>query len=398
MYPLTRIRKINCVDGVAMENRKCKTDQFDITFLTNMKMEALQQSLSPLNWSLVLTGFPLFKSTNKYIRVVVDAYGCFLVIANIFAGCSIYFWNLSESSSFLLLLVFRIWDISYMALAVSTYLIIWSARKGVLRILRIISTLLSNEDRKKLHFLSLVLFVYKILFMLVFQSQYVSSLYDILCRSWREGWWLFLPSIVQIIIQLQDWELIIICVFITLLKTIHLAETNVMKILNQDLAKVEPKVLYRQLHKVLSLKEHFMECVSFLPLFLYCYIFIDSVCCIVMLNASMDNSSESKGRRLMTILLNTRNILMVSHSVLLTLYTHHLSCQSRSQLKKMEYEIHTKHDHLLKKSVMKMIEESKRYEYRAGDFFVINKELLLSFFSAFVTFTVLFVQLINQYI
>ena len=139
-----------------------------------------------------------------------------------------------------------------------------------------------------------------------------------------------------------------------------------------------------------------MECISFLPLFLYCYIFIKSVGCIVQLHFSMDSPSALNGRRLTTILLNTKNIVTVCHSVLLTLYTDHLSCQSRSQLRKMEYQINTKYDHLLKRNVIKIIEESKMYEYRAANFFVINKELLLSFFSAFVTFTVLFVQLINQ--
>ena len=295
----------------------------------------------------------------------------------------------------LLLLVFKIWNVSYMSLAISTYFIIWSARKGLLRILKKISTLLSNEDRKKLHFISLVIFIYKILFTLVFQSHILWSLYGKLSRVWREGWWSLLPLIVELSLELQDWELIIISVFITLLKAIHLAERNLMNTL--DLEKVEPKVLYKQLHKILSLKEQFMECVSFLPLFLYCYIFIDSVCSIVMLNSTMENTSQSNGVRLTIIIFIARNILMACHDVLLTLYTDRLSCQSRSQLRKMQYQINMNQDRLKKRFVIKMIEESKKYKYRAGDCFVINKELLLSLFSAFVTFTVLFVQLINQY-
>ena len=362
-----------------------------------MKMEALQQSLSPLNWTLLITGFPLFRSTNKFVRVVIGAYGCFLVIANIFFALRfLYSGEISTISSSLLLLIFKMWKVSYASLAVSTYLIIWSSRKGFLRILTRISTLLFIKDRKKLYILSLIFLIYKILFMFVFQGQFIWSWYGNLCQFWREDWLSFLSSIVQLNLELQDWELIIICLFIILLKAIHLAETNLMNILNQDLAKVEPKVLYSQLHKMLSLKEQFMECVSFLPLFLYCYIFIDSVCCIVQLNASINNTLESNSKRARSILLNARNILVVSHNVLLTLYTHHLSCQSKSQLRKMEYQINMVQDRLKKRFVIKMIEESKKYKYRAGDFFDINKELLLSLFSAFVTFTVLFVQLINQ--
>ena len=362
-----------------------------------MKMEALQQSLSPLNWSLVISGCPLFKSNNKYTRLLVGAYGCFIIIANIiFTVDFLYSVNLPEGSSMLLLLMDKMWDVIYVTLAVSTYLIIWSARKGFLKILTRISTLLSTEDRKKLHFVSLVFLIYKILFMLVYRAFYSWSLYGNLCGPRCKNWWSFLLIIVHVTLKFHDWQLIIICLFITLLKAIHLAETRIMNNLNQNLEKVEPKVLYRQLHKTLSLKEQFMECVSFLPLFLYCYIFINSVCCIVMLQVSMDNPSESDDDRLSTILLNISNIARVSLSILLILYTDYLSCQSRSQLRKMEYQINMKQDRLKKRFIMKMIEESKMYEYRVANFFVINNELLLSLFSALVTFTVLFVQLINQ--
>ena len=381
-----------------MEITKYKTlISLELHLSTDMKMEALEQSLSPLNWNLLMSGCPLFKSTNKYTRIIVGGYGFLIVISTIcFTSYYVYSWKMPVVSSMFLLLLIKAWILPYMALAVSTILVIWSARLGFQRILSRISTLLSNEDRKKLHFLSLVLFIYKILFMIVFQSQYLWPLYGNLCRSWRMGWWSFLSSIFHISVQLHDWELIIFSLFITLLQAIHLAEKNLMNILGQNLEKVAPKVLYRQLHKMLSLKEYFMKCVSFLPFFLYFYIFIESVYCVVMLLAFMDNSSDSDGDRLTTILLNLRNIVTVSHSVLLTLYTDYLSCQSRSQLKKMEYQINTKHDHLLERKVMKMIEASKKYEYRVADLFVINKELLLSFFSSFVTFTVLFVQLITE--
>ena len=367
-------------------------------FSSDMKMEALQQSLSPLNWNLIMSGCPLFKSTNTYTRVIVDAYGYLIIIAFIsFAIRYLYSSDVPESYSMLIILVFKIWNVLYKTLAVSTIIIIWSGRKGLLRILSRISILLSNEDRKRLHFLSLVLFMYKILVMLEYKSQYIWSLYGNLRGSWREGWWSFLWSIIELILKLHEWELMIICLFITLLKAIHLAETNLMNILDQNLGKVGPKVLYRQLHKILSLKEHFMECVSFLLLFLYCYIFGESIGCILLLCSTMDNPFKLKDERLRAILLDIRNIVILIQNVLLTLYIHHLNRQSKRQLRKMEYEINTKHDHLLKRNVMLLIRESKMYEYRPGDFFVINNELLLSFFSAFVTFTVLFVQLINQY-
>ena len=238
-----------------MENTKYKNViTLQLHFSTPTKMEALQQSLSPLSWNLLMSGCPLFKSSNKYTRVVISGYGGYLVTANIFFAVRyLYSGKVSGSSSVSLLLMHKVWDFAYSTFAVSTILIIWSGRKAFLRILNRISTLLSNEDRKKLHFISLVLFIYKILFMLLFQTPYLWSLYDTLFRSWRKDWWSSFLTIGYLSFQLQGWELIIICVFITLLKAIHLAERNLTNTL--DLEKVEPKVLYKQLHKILSLKE-----------------------------------------------------------------------------------------------------------------------------------------------
>lgn len=357
-------------------------------------MEFLQQSLSPLNWILLMSGCPLYKFTNKYTRVAVSSYACLIVFANIFIVLQ-YLYS-GEGPSMLMSLLFKVWDASNTTLAVSTILIICSARKEFLEILNRISILLSNEDRKRLYIFSLVFFIYKLLFVLVFHGHYILYWLNKLCGSWREDWWTFFLSILHLSIQLHDWEITIICLFVIFLHAIHLAERNVMNNLNQNLENVGPKVLYKQLHKILFLKEHFVEYISFLPLFLYCYTFLFSVFCMVRLHSSMVKPSVSSEERFAIIILMTSNVVTLNHVLLLTLFTHRLSCQSRTRLKKMEYAINTKHDHLLQRNVMKLIEEAQMYEYRAAGFFVINKELLLSFFSAFVTFTVLFTQLINH--
>ena len=357
-------------------------------------MEFLQQSLSPLNWILLMSGCPLYKFTNKSTRVAVSGYGCLIVFANIFIVLQ-YIYS-GTGPSMLMLLLFKVWDASNTSLSVSTILIICSARKEFLQILNRISILLSNEDRKRLHIFSLVFFIYKLLFVLVFHGRYVLYWLNKLCRSWFEDWWTFFLSILHLSVQLHDWEITIICLFIIFLQAIHSAERNVMKNLSQNLENIGPKVLYKQLHKVVSLKEHFMECISFLPLFLYCYTFVYSVFCMVRLHSFMVKPLVSDEEKFATIIHMTSNIVTLNHVVLLTLFTHRLNCQSRSRLMKMEYAINTKHDHLLQRNVMKLIEEAQMYEYRAAGFFVINKELLLSFFSAFVTFTVLFTQLINH--
>ena len=112
-----------------------------------MKTEFLQQSLSPLNWILFMSGCPLYKFTNKYTRVIVSSYACVIVFANIFIVLQ-YLYS-GTGSSLLMLVLLKVWDASNTTLAVSTILIVCSARKEFLQILNRISILLSDKDRKK---------------------------------------------------------------------------------------------------------------------------------------------------------------------------------------------------------------------------------------------------------
>ena len=71
-----------------------------------MKMEPLEQSLASLNWNLLMSGCPLFKSTDKFIRVVVCGYRLFLVIAIILFTVHHFYSGILSQGSMLLLLVF----------------------------------------------------------------------------------------------------------------------------------------------------------------------------------------------------------------------------------------------------------------------------------------------------
>ena len=46
-YAMTKVRKIDCPEGI--QHKIQNSDQFAATFFTAIKMEALQQSLSPVN-------------------------------------------------------------------------------------------------------------------------------------------------------------------------------------------------------------------------------------------------------------------------------------------------------------------------------------------------------------
>ena len=342
-----------------------------------------------------MSGCLLFESSKK-VSYAIRSFGCLILV--IYTFVTIRFVSYGRTplgSSQLLLLMFKVWEVSYNTMAISTIFIVWFMRRRLLQILWKVSSFLRNQDRKRLRLISLILLVYKLIFQIIFRgySYFFNFRRSQLLSS---GFWTDLSSIVLLVIKSHDWELVVISLFIIFLQVIHLAERNIMNVLHQNLDKVEPTLLYKQVHRILFLKQSFIDSMSLLPLFLYGYIFFEFVFCIVRHYSTVETASVISEEKLSAIILIVRTIMTIIHDVLLILYTHHLAGQSRRQFINLEYEINTKHSHLQKKYVMHLIHEAERFEYRAADFFVINRELLVSFCAAFLTFTVLFVQLINQ--
>ena len=360
-------------------------------------MEELRQALVPLNLNLLFSSCPLFVPNNKWFRVAFNLYGIWLLLAHVYATIVFTTVKLPADTSILILITVRVWETVYDGCANLTILIIWYSRHRLLQILERVSCFLRPKNRRFLFRLSVAMLLHKILFTALSRGYFF---YVLINRKREEIWFRKLYESFRIIFHIlmvqHNWECVVVSLFIVLLTAVHLAERNALERLEENLGKLSPKQLYKELHRLLWLKKDFVNCISLLPFFLFSYLFIAFVCCLVRLQALISNPLVAVESKIYSVISAIRLTVTVTEVALMAFYTNYLCSKSRTTLDQIEYEININQDRLKKRFTMKMIEESKRYEYRAADFFAINKKLLLSFFSALVTFTVLFVQLINQ--
>ena len=92
-------------------------------------------------------------------------------------------------------------------------------------------------------------------------------------HSWMHSWMHNLdksfPIIAHVVTIQHNWENIVMLLFITMARAIHLAEDNVFRSLEQS-----PKNLYKQLHRLVGVKKHFVNCISIPPFLLFPHLFI----------------------------------------------------------------------------------------------------------------------------
>ena len=324
-------------------------------------------------------------------------YGIWLLFGHVYVMIVFTSVQVSEDSSFLLYLCLRVWEVVYNICAILTIVIIWSERKKFIEILQRISSSLSGTDRRYLFRLSLFMFLHKLLFVLLFRGYFFLAIaMKEINLVWIHSLDKSFPIITHAFTIQHNWENVVMSLFITMVRAIHLAEDNVFRSLEQNLGKISPKILYKQLHRLLQVKKHFVKCISILPFLLFSYLFIGSICSIVRLKALVSDSSVASEQKMYCIVSATRVCVTVIEVAIFATYTNYLCSRTKSKLEQIQYNISLNEDRLQTIVVMKMIDDSKEFQYRAADFFVINRELLISFSAAFVTFTVLFVQLINQ--
>ena len=361
-------------------------------------MEEMRQALVPLNLNLFLSGCPLFVPNNKWFRLILTFYGIWLLLAHFYAIIVYTAVRLPAETSILILITVRVWETVYNGCANLTIIIIWFSRHRLLEILGKISCFLRPKNRRFLFRLSVAMLLHKILFTASFRGYFflVVVVNEETEEIWHRKLYKFFGIIVHTLMGQQNWECVMMSLFIVTLTALHLAERNALVRLEENLGKFSPKLLYKKLHRLLWIKKDFVNCISVLPFFLFSYLFIAFVCCLVRLQALSSDPLVATESKIYGVISAIRLCITVTEVALMAFYTNYLCSKSRTILEQIEYQINLNQDRLKKRFVMKMIEESKRYEFRAADFFVINKELLLSFFSALVTFTVLFVQLINQ--
>ena len=348
------------------------------------------RALHPLEWSLMISGSFLFSTRSLLLKLIVFLHGFGLFAAHvILAHNSLTGPNDQQNRS----IFYYVWGTFHDIVAVTTLVLFWKSRVELLDLINCLFGYLSDKDIKHFRRLCMFIFVAGFTFILIFR------LMNVLLLFWSLG---FGPHVLSLrmfalfYVQLHIWDYLIPVVYIVFIEMIHFAEQHALAtLLNQEFL-MNPVIVYDEIRKFILIKDKFVASVSYLPLLLFLFVFGQSVAAIIYNQATVWTGFGTSFQQTFTQIVMSRlltNLILLSY---MSVLTSNLSKKSQEKLDFLESKI----VHSKKKQrwtyVLEKIKEAKGYEFKASGFFSINKQLLLSFLSSLVTFTVLFVQLINQ--
>ena len=197
-------------------------------------------------------------------------------------------------------------------------------------------------------------------------------------------------------LHIHDWFTSGMSLYLVLLKVIHLAEANVVRELTENIEEKSPKDVYNKVRKIIQFKENFSRQVTILICFMFVQVFVTAVGNVCRFKIAYYNDNLSQSSRIFILLSFGRTAISLLRVTFLVLVTHKLSRESQESLMLLSDTIMNSRYTCQWKPTLDIIQVAKGYKYRAADFFVIDRNLLLSFVSSFVPLSVLFIQLINQ--
>ena len=348
------------------------------------------RALYPLEWSLMASGSFLFSTRSLLLKLIVFVHGFGLLAARVVVMYyTVMNINAKKSGS----IFFNVWGIFHDVIAVTTLVLFWKTRVRLLGLINCLFEYLSDKDMKYLRRLSMFFFLIGITVNLIFRFL------GLVLLLWSLGFerHLFWLKIIPLFyLQFHNWDYLIAIVYIVFIKMIHLAEQHALTtLLNQEFL-MNPVIVYDEIRKFILIKSKFVASVSYLTPLLFFFVFGQSVSAIIRHQINTLTGNGISLQQTLTQIAMTRlltNLMLLSY---MSVLTSNLSEQSQEKLDCLESKIVHSNKKQRWTYVLEKIKEAKGYEFKAYGLFSINKQLLLSFLSSLVTFTVLFVQLINQ--
>ena len=335
----------------------------------------------------MISGSFLFSSRSLFLKLIVSVHGFGLLAAHIIlAHNSLIATDQTNRSAF-----YYVWGIFHDVISVNTLVLFWKSRVKLLELMNCLFGYLSDKNIKHLRRLCMFFFVTGFTFVLTFR------LLNVVLLFWSLG---FGPHVFSLrmfslfYVQFHLWDYLIPVVYIVFVKMIHLAEQHALvTLLNQELL-IDPVAVYDEIRKFILIKDKFVASVSYLPPLLFFFVF--GQCAATIIQYQLESGtriSVQKTHLQITVSRLLINLILLSY---MSLLTSNLSEQSQRNLDYLESKIVHSKNRQSWTCVLEKIKEAKGYEFKASGFFSVKKQLLLSFLSSLVTFTVLFVQLINQ--
>ena len=356
-------------------------------------MESLERSLRPLNWDLSLSGCPILPYKSQPVNYLLKLHG-FIIILNV----SVLLLQkevdigISSKAPFVIHFMMFVWNLCYIVYCILFILIVWRTRDQlVLLISKELAPHLIPVDHKKIFSFTAKLFVHKLVSLAVIQGTFVAF---VIWSDTESG--MNLKQVLLLLFLLHDPFPSTLSLYLALLKTTDLAETNIISRLEQNISKYPPHIVYTSVKKCVQLQNNISKQVSVLVCFMFGYLFVyavSDICRCQFVYFDEETSAVAKKWALVSLF---RLAAYCLQAMFLVFETHKLAQEFQRKLSFLADAIVLLQNPHKWSFVLYEISKAQLYKYRALDFFSIDQDLLLPFSVSFVSLTVLFTQLINQ--
>ena len=358
-------------------------------------MELLQCSLRPLNWDLSLCGCPIFSYKWKPVNHLLRLHAIILITAFL-----ISFFDkttdvgVKSNTHPIVGVMMMVWNLVGFGFYIAFILIVWWSRKRLNILLNELSKYLTRADHRQILVFTTRLFIFKVIFTLLFRGFYMYSFFGdaIQDKNWKG---VTLQRIMVVYYQVMDPVVGTTFMYLALLKVVHLAEGNIITGLDKDILSHPPRVVHYTIKKCIQFKDNVSKLVSILVCIMFGYLFVIAVCGFCRFQIVYFDNTIPSPAKMWSLLSLIKLVIYFILAMFLVFTTHKLSQESQEKLSVLEDKIVHLEDTQKWTFVLGEIKVAQGYAYRAFDFFNIDRSLLLSFLSSFVSLSFLFIQVIN---
>ena len=359
-------------------------------------MESLEYSLRPLNWDLSLSGCPIFSCKWKPLTYLLKTHALILITSLSF---SVYNhatdMGVRNNTPIIINLMMWFWNIWGLGYSISFIVIVWRTQASLRVLLQTMALHLTDKDYGNLRRFTTKLFIHKLLYTLLVKG---ANVFLIFWEGSQDLNWkgLISTQITVLYYLIHDPVVGSLHLYMTLLTVVYLAESNIINGLKSDITKHTPQAVYCKIRKCVVFKNNVSKQVSIFVCLSFSYLFIYAVCSICRFQFVFFDNHASAAAKTWALVSVARLTIYISQAVFLVFVTHKLLGEFQEKLASLADAIvllqNTQEWHF----VLDEIKVAQRYRYNAFDFFNIDRNLLISFASSFISLTVLFTQLINQ--
>ena len=352
-------------------------------------MEALKKSLTSFQWSLCLSGCLFFPSKSSLITFLVQTHAFFLILASVNYG--LYPWMVYSRNSFVDIM-YQIRFLLFAICSLCSIILFWKTRLELLSILRFLSNRLTQNDLRHLRRISISFFIYRIV--ITMATRYFRRLFTYYWRGYATYY-----DFVNLYFYFHHSDIMGLAVFVIFVKVIHLAEKNSMEILCKRLKahEAEQEEVYDEVSLFIRMKNKLMSLISILPFLSFSLCFFSGFYSICHYE-NITQQLRTTPNYMTNVILNFMEVfLSLGLLCYLVNVTSCLCSRTTANLDLLQSLILRSNKNQEKWIItLDKMKEGKKYEYKVFHMFKLNKALLPAFIASFLSFTVIFEQIINQ--